>query len=392
MKVRVPILLFALGCFPVSGVFLRADSITLKDGRKIEGEILSNGPDGVLVEYYITPTIKDQKSLSQDEILKIESIPIDEKAYKAIGSLATPDTVLDTSFYDLLIERKIPEFQARFRYSKHLSELREDLRSLEAERSRVRKGDRRIDGVWITAEQIAADPYQTGAKVRLTEMKESIAAGDPVASLQTYEMIEKDFPGASVIPVAVKLALGQIDLLQEKLNTAKANFLIIDKRRQNALTIAMGDNGLADQAKEIKGALEKEKTASKLAIDTATANGTKFFPIFQNTKESMDMLQTLITSEKLRLTALDKIPIKEGMAAAGQCSRLLAEGKAKEAQDQLTQSMTLWPANIENAHLKQQVDDLVKSQAASAAAAAAAAAAPKKPTPTPAPPAPTVKP
>ena len=103
------------------------------------------------------------------------------------------------------------------------------------------------------------------------------------------------------------------------------------------------------------------------------------------------MLQTLITSEKLRLTALDKIPMKEGMAAAGQCSRLLAEGKAKEAQDQLTQSMTLWPANIENAHLKQQVDDLVKSQAASAAAAAAAAA-PKKPTPTPAPPAPTVKP
>jgi hypothetical protein len=82
----------------------------------------------------------------------------------------------------------------------------------------------------------------------------------------------------------------------------------------------------------------------------------------------------------------------EGMAASSQCARLVSEGKLKEAQDLLTQSQTLWPANIENARLKFWLDDLAKSQAASTSSAAAAAVAaqaasvaPQKPTPSPSP-------
>ena len=169
----------------------QADTLILKDGREIKGEILSEAPDSITIEYYVTPTIKDQKSFSRGEILSILAIPADEKAFQAIGSLATPHMVLDTSFYDLLIDKKIPEFLGRYRYSKHLSELREDLHSLEEERSRVRRGDRRIDGVWITASQIAADPYQSGARIKFTEMKELAATNETVGALQAYELLEK---------------------------------------------------------------------------------------------------------------------------------------------------------------------------------------------------------
>jgi hypothetical protein len=383
MKPRFSVLLCLLSLIALGRVITPslADTLTLKDGREIKGDILSESPDAILIEYYVTPTIKDQKSFSRDEILNVLAVPADEKAYVAIGSLATPDTVLDTSFYDLLIDKKIPEFLGRFRYSKHLTELREDLKSLEEERSRVRRGDRRIDGVWITAAQIAADPYQSGAKIKFTEMKELASTRDTIGSLQSYELLEKEFPGSNVMPAAIILAQAQLDQLQEKLNLAKTNFEIIDKRRQKALTLA-----LADQAKEIKDALEKEKVSAKDALDAATADGSKFFPIFQNTKESMEALQTLITAEKTRLTALQKIPMQEGMDAAKRCARLASDGKLKEAQDEMTQSQTLWPPNIENARLKTQLDDLAKSQAAQAAAVAAAAqataAGTKKPTPT----------
>jgi len=361
----------------------QADTLILKDGREIKGEILSEAPDSITIEYYVTPTIKDQKSFSRGEILSILAIPADEKAFQAIGSLATPHMVLDTSFYDLLIDKKIPEFLGRYRYSKHLSELREDLHSLEEERSRVRRGDRRIDGVWITASQIAADPYQSGARIKFTEMKELAATNETVGALQAYELLEKEFPGSAVLPDAILLAQGQIEQLQEKLNIAKTNFEIIDKRRQKALALA-----LADQAKEIRDALEKEKVSAKEALNAATADGSRFFPIFQNTKESMESLQTLITAEKTRIAALQKIPMREGMDAAKKCARFVSDGKLRDAQDALAQSQTLWPANIDNTRLKQQVDDLAQSQAAQAAAAAAA---PKKPTPSPAPAAP-VKP
>jgi len=383
MKPRFSVLLCLLSLIALGRIITPslADTLTLKDGREIKGDILSETPDAILIEYYVTPTIKDQKSFSRDEILNVLAVPADEKAYVAIGSLATPDTVLDTSFYDLLIDKKIPEFLGRFRYSKHLTELREDLKSLEEERSRVRRGDRRIDGVWITAAEIAADPYQSGAKIKFTEMKELASTRDTIGSFQSYELLEKDFPGSNVMPAAIVLAQAQLDQLQEKLNLAKTNFEIIDKRRQKALTLA-----LADQAKEIKDALEKEKVAAKDALLSATADGSKFFPIFQNTKESMEALQALITAEKTRLTALQKIPMQEGMDAAKKCARFASDGKLKDAQDALTQSQTLWPANIENTRLKSQLDDLAKSQAAQAAsiaaAAQAAAAGPKKPTPT----------
>jgi hypothetical protein len=100
----------------------------------------------------------------------------------------------------------------------------------------------------------------------------------------------------------------------------------------------------------------------------------------------MEALQALITAEKTRLTALQKIPMQEGLDAAKKCARLASDGKLKDAQDALTQSQTLWPANIENTRLKTQLDDLAKSQADKATAAVAeaqgAAARPIKPTPT----------
>jgi hypothetical protein len=359
---------------------LRADVITLKDGREIKGEILNETPDSVLIEYYVTPTIKDQKLYSRDEIAHLVAITADEKAFLAIGNLTTPDNVLDTAFYDQLIDKKIPEFLGRYRYSKHLTELRERLQSLDAERSRVRLGDRRINGVWITAAQITADPYQSGAKIKFIGMKELAAINDCLSSLQSYELLEKEFPGAEVMPDAIALAQTQIDQLQDKLSLAKSNFEIIDKRRQGALLVAP-----ADQAREIKNALQNEKLVATNAMATATADGSKFFPIFQNSKESMDALQTLITAEKTRLTALQKIPMTEGIATSSQCAKLVSEGKLKEAQDLLAQSQILWPANIENTQLKLRLDDLAKSQAASTAEAAVAsqtaATAPKKVTP-----------
>jgi hypothetical protein len=381
-RINFPLLCLLIVAF--AAVTLRADLITLKDGREIKGEILSEKPDAVLIEYYVTPTIKDQRFYSRDEIAHMVAIPADEKAFLAIGNLATPETVLDTAFYDQLIDKKIPEFLGRYRYSKHLAELREDLHALDEERSRVRRGDRRINGVWITAAQIAADPYQSGAKIKFTEMKELAATNDCVSSLQSFELLEKEFPGSEVMPDAINLAQTQIDQLQEKLTLAKTNFEIIDKRRQKAISQAP-----ADQAREIKDALENEKLEATNAQATATAAGSKFFPIFQNSKESMDSLQTLIAAEKIRLTILQKIPMTEGMAASTQCARLVSEGKLKEAQDLLSQSQTLWPANIENSRLKLRLDDLAKSQAAATAAAAVAAqaavAAPKKPTSSPTP-------
>ena len=255
-----------------------------------------------------------------------------------------------------MLDKKIPEFTQRYSYSSHLSELREDARLLEDERSRLRHGDRKINGTWITVDQIQKDPYAFGATIKFAQMKALSQTNDPVGALQCYELLERDYPGARVMPDAVDLAIAQIALLQGNLNQAKANLGVIEKSRTNDMAQLP-----ADQAKQLKDSLDKDGAAAKTTMTAATTDGTKFFPVFPNNREALDSLQSLVNSENTRLLQLQALPMREGLKASGECSRLVASGKSKEAQDELALSIKLWPANIENARLQKQIDNLIKA-------------------------------
>jgi hypothetical protein len=365
-------LLFCL----LSGQVLFGDSVTLKNGKEIKGDVISDGPEGVLIDYYVTKSIKDQKLVPRDEIAKVSVIPPDEKAFGDLGSLTSPANVLDTSFHDSLIEKKIPEYLAKYPYSHHLGELRAALGRLEDERSRIRKGDRKIDGTWITVSSIESDPYQTKAKIQFIALKEKAQASDSVGALQTYELIEKDYPGSRVMPDALEVALNQLDLLQFKLTQALADYDFLDKKRTNVVA-----NAPADQAKEIKDALAKEALLTKEAIASALSDGTKFFPIFPNNKEAMGNLITLINSERTRLTALQKIPMRDGINATDEGFKLATAGKLPQAKEQLAMAQTFWPANRDIGKLTAQLDQMAKAEAAEIErqkAQSAASPAPKK--------------
>lgn len=157
---------YLIPAFCLVSSFVMADSITLKSGEQLKGDVINDGPDGILIDYYVTPTIRDQRLVVRDDIAKISVIPPDDKAYGELGSLASPATLLDTSFHDSLIEKKIPDFLSCYPYSKHLSELRARLASLAAERSRIREGDRKVEGTWYTHAELEADPYQTTAMLQ----------------------------------------------------------------------------------------------------------------------------------------------------------------------------------------------------------------------------------
>ena len=332
-----------------------ADSLFLKDGTEIKGEVITDSPDSIVVEYFVTPTIKDQKTIPRDQISRMVTVTKDEKAYVDMGSRATPPTVLDTTFYDPLINNKIPEFIQQFPYSKHISELREDLRSLTAERERVSHGDRRIDGVWFKASQIASDPYQIGSKIRFYELKQLSSNDNPIGVLKAYELFENEFAGASMMPDALALACDQIQLLQGNLSTAKANFGIIDKQRQLRIATVRGD-----EAKEIKDALDRENLEAKAAIAKATKDGSKFFPIFPNNKDALDALQALLTSEKARLALLLAIPMRESLSATKEAAELIQAEKYKQAQEKLDVAAKLWPANAYIVTLRKKIEELTK--------------------------------
>lgn len=355
-------------CLPISLLVISfatavADTLFLNDGTQLKGRIIEETPDGVTVEYFATSTIKDQKTIVRSDIARIEKVARDQVAYQDLGPLTTPPLVLDTSFYDELTARKIPDFIAKYPYSSHLEELRGRLKTLTEERERVIRGDRRIDSVWITAESIAEDPYQNGARIAFAKMGAPLVCAHPVEYLRSYETLEKLYPGSSVMPEAVDRALLQLDKLQAQIAVARANGEITMKNLSNAIVSAR-----ADEARQLRDGINRDTAAINAAMKTAAANGTKFFPVYQNSKEALDALQALAVSEKSRLMQLKKTPMREGIAAARAASEALASGNLDKAQEQLAVSQKCWPANIDNIRLKEQIETLATNKTAAAAA------------------------
>jgi len=370
-----------LFCFTSSLSLGFADTILLKSGGTLTGDVIISEPDKVVIDYFVTPTIRDEKTVSRDDIARMTLVPKDEKSYAALGNRKAPPTVMDTAFYDALIEKKIPEFIQKYPYSPHLEELRHDLVALTEERSRVIRGDRKISGAWLTAEQIADDPYQTTAKIKLNEIMEVGENDEPVSALKKYELMEKDYSGAVAFPDAVDIALALMNKLQNRLSSTIANFAILDKQRRLTL-----ESGQVEEAREIRDALVIENSEAQADMAKATADGTKFFPIFPNIKVALEALQALIVSEKARLELLQKIPMRESIAASSEAARLLKEGDLKGAQNQLDSASKLWPGNAEIATITPKIESATKLAQAEAAAAKAAqalaeAAAKAKPTP-----------
>ena len=334
---------------------MHADIVFLKDGSQCNGEILSDGPDGITIEYFATATIKDQKTIARADIDRVEKVSPDLKAYEELGSLASPETLMETSFLDPLLDQKIPEFMRSYPYSSKIEEVRGKIKVLEDERMRIRQGDRRIDGIWFTAAEIAADPYQSGARIKYLQMKSAANSNNPVEALRSYELLEKDFPGSEVMPDGVDGALKQLDLLQGAISSARFNGDLAEKNRAKAIAVAP-----ADQAKILKEGVDHELNATKEFIKKSAADGSKFFPVFQNSKEALDDLQELVVAERTRLMQLQKTPVREGIAAAKECARLIKQGKLKEAQEQLALSQKLWPINIDNTKLKASLEQANK--------------------------------
>ena len=371
MKLTSPSLIAFL-LIPWMGGLL-ADTVILKDGSEVKGTIIQEGPSGVTIEYQATPTIKDQRVIAQSEITRVEKNTPDQKEFQDIGSLETPLTITETtSFYDPLID-KLNKFIQKYPDSPFNPQACERLKTLKDEQAKVSAGSCRLDGVWITSTEIAAEPYQTGALIKYTYIKTATASNNALLALKNYELLEKSYPGAAVMPDAVTIALQQLQVLQSQLVVEKANGEIELKNLSN--TVAALEKTRADEAKKMKDSMLLYENAAKASIAAATADGSKFFPIFQKSKDSLAALQALITAERTRLNQLSLPQMRDGIAAAKQGLRLIKLESIKEAREQLALSQKLWPANHDVSKLKSLADQLDAALVANSSTAAKQAAA-----------------
>ena len=335
------LLLLSLVCLPLATI--RAESIELQDGTKVEGRILSVTAENVLIEVQTTPTIREEKSYSRAEVAKIQRASQDDIAFEEVAAMAAPPMADDPAVYDALLE-PVRKFMKNYAYSKHMPEARKLVATLEAERARVAAGEVKIDGQWTSAGDSPADRTELGGQLQLSKMK---AASDPAAALAAFEVLEKSHNNSSAYPEAVKLALASIDKLRADLVSVRANLERRAAEQKQGLELAS-----ADRRSQLEAGMAQEKAAMQAQIESAKQGGRKWLPLLPDPKV-LDDLSKLANAEEARLSKIDVAKLTDAVEAARTAKQQLETGDLEGAKASLDEAQKLWSQHVLLASLKE---------------------------------------
>jgi len=338
----------------------RADWIELKNGQRLEGTITSVTAESIVINAKTSmPGILEPKTVPRSEVANFKktvdadvlTAPDDIAFSKATKDLP-PMTVTDAAVYENLLETRIRPFLKEYAYSKHTSEARKLAAQLESEKKRVSSGEIKADGQWFSAEDSAANPQESSARIQLGLMKQAASSSEALA---IFDKLEKQYSGSSAYPDAVEVARLRIADLQKEIPIAQTRLRQHEDQQKQGMALAREDNRAVMQQ-----ALAQEQAALKSRLDAAKQGGVKWIPLLPDQK-ALSELSAITTAESTRLAKMDTVAMKGGIAAAKRAVDQAATGDGDSAKESLAEAQKLWPAYAQLAMLKQMVEkSLVK--------------------------------
>lgn len=352
-----------------------ADVITLKNGEKVEGKILKDKvtDQQVTVEIKVGGGIFDERVIPRADIDHIDMVTPEMEAYKAILAIQPSTNSLSATQYDPSI-RALEAYLKQYPAGGHTKEVQATLDEFKAEKKRVESGEVKLRGEWISKEKAAREKVQIEGMLTYEYMKGLAASGDNIGALNAFVALEKNAPGASVMPEAVELAKQLIAGVKTTVERAIPEQKQIQAEKQKGIAeSAPGDRP------EMIAAFKAELVQAEASASAADKAG-QWPPFIRFSDKALTILQAHIVKESSRLAGLSVDGMKKSLELTTAAQNKLEARDFDAANAALKDATTLWPAN-----------DLAKRLTAEVAAQKATVAKPVA-TPVPVPETPAPKP
>jgi hypothetical protein len=329
-----------------SAGFLQADIVTLKDGKKLEGNILSETPTAVRMRYKLTPKIWDEKDIPRTDIAEIvKQKPEEVEVIELRKLLPTPD-LMTAEKYEQLIQDRLRPFVNRYPGTKEAAEVEKMIATAQEEKEKVVAGGMKVEGKWLTPDEAKADSYNIKAYGVLAEIDEKIAAKEYSVALKAFDKIANTRSGyvASVYyPKAVETVLEVLAKYEAQIEQMIKDQPALQKIRDE------GVKKLIDpDLTRMKDAIAREKEQWKDGYDAEKKSGTRWFTPYKYDLPSLKILAKSIVTEKTRLKEINT-------AAIGKINQSIADIMRSEAA-----------AGKDEAVLKKMGEAILAGEAASA--------------------------
>lgn len=348
---------------------LRADTVTLKSGEKIEGKILSETEATVTMSVQITATIKDERVVKREDIAKVDKVQPDEGAWAALVNIIPGSESLERDEYDR-VRTALGYFTATFPKSAHAALAQSRLDQFTAEQVRVSVGEVKLNGQWLPKERVQEERVQIAGRVLLHRMNRAVNAGQLTEAMAIFDQLEKSFSGSVSYPAAVELGRRVLPSLSAAVEQRQAGLKRQMEDEKQRLATSKG----AEHA-QLDTLIKTEHKRTEATLAASERAGLKWLPLQPANERSLTALVSRVNSETTRLNALRLEKMQESAKLAQDGTAALSVGNFDAAERALKDATAAWPEN-----------ELAKRMLAKLADAKKAPTAPKVPTPTPAPP------
>jgi len=173
---------------------LDADTIKLKDGSILEGKILEESPSTIKIEYNVTKSIKDIRSINRSEIKEIDKVSEDKIAFNTIKSLLPTEDLLSTDDYDKILADKPAKFLALYPSSNHKDSVQQIIDEIEKEKALTESGGIKLNGKWITGVEAAKDKYNHQAQILAVKIIKANKENNYSLMLDHFDELQMNYP------------------------------------------------------------------------------------------------------------------------------------------------------------------------------------------------------
>ncbi|MEQ1841724.1 MAG: PTPDL family protein, partial [Verrucomicrobiales bacterium] len=303
---------------------LWADKVYLKSGDVITGTILEETPDVIRIQV-IVGTIKDNNSISRVSIDHIEKTTPEDVEHEACVPLrVTPDGLSAKGYEDRL--KVLDGFLAKYPTSKYLADVQSIRNALTAELERVKSGETRFRGNWLSAEQQVIHAPNLEAHAALRGMRQAAAARNYLGALRQFEIIEKNHTGSLAYPEAVTEVKRILPAYGQSLTKE------IDIARYDA---AQNAKGLATLNPGARASAEAEIAAVnaryKAQVEAERTKKMTWLSVDLKSEASITEAIERVKKEIERIGKIDIVPHQQQAQAFYDAGELISAGKLDEA-------------------------------------------------------------
>lgn len=362
MKVAPSPILTSTGMLLATAIFALADTITLKSGEILNGKILSETAQSVLMDVTVASGITDQKEIAKSEIRTSVTTPADEIAFQEIKGCQIDSRSLPASSY-VAIVRSLEAFLKKYPQSSRTEEVQATLAAFKEEQAQVKAGSMKLENRWYTKEEAEKNKYQIGAQIQWAAMKEQASRRDCLGALNTFDQIEKWYPGSLIFPDAIELAQSMIRIASSDMDRLQATAKNQETQFNTGIVLVP-----EPQKGQMIAARQAQIAAAEASLAAAERAGVKWKPLLRISSKSFEALKTTIATEAPRLENLPVAAMRKSIASIRDAEAALNDNNAAGAEVKAKEAQTLWTANDQVAGMTAQIE-----------------AFKKKPTPTPTP-------